>query len=88
VTLTPTIKAGYRTSEFWVTVLTALVGLGVTLGYIDPAQAHGAGLAAAIQVAAGLLGMAVPVAVYAISRAMVKQAAPVAVVPVVPAPLH
>ncbi|MDQ6919096.1 MAG: hypothetical protein M3Z98_07025 [Candidatus Dormibacteraeota bacterium] len=77
--MTPTIRRGYKTTEFWVTVLTAVVGLLVTLGYIDPAQAHGAGLAAAIQVVGGILGMAVPVAVYAISRALVK--APAAVVP-------
>jgi len=53
----------------------------VTLGYIDPSSAHGAGLAAAIQVAAGLLAMVVPVAVYAISRALVKKAVPLTIVP-------
>jgi drug/metabolite transporter (DMT)-like permease len=70
--MTPTIKAGYRTTEFWVTVLTALVGLAIALGYVDPAQAHGAGLAAAVQVVAGILGMVVPAATYAISRGLAK----------------
>jgi hypothetical protein len=70
--MNPTIKAGYKTTEFYVTVLTALVGLGVATGFIDPAQAHGAGLVAAIQIAAGLLAMVIPAATYAISRGLAK----------------
>jgi drug/metabolite transporter (DMT)-like permease len=79
--MNPTIKAGYKTTEFYISVITALIGLAVVLGYVDPAQAHGAGLAAAIQVVGGILGMVVPAATYAISRGLAKASPPVTIVP-------
>ena len=70
-----TIKAGYKTTEFWVSLATGLCGLLVTVGVFDAAQASE--VAAAIGKVAGAVVMAVSSGAYAISRSKSKSENPV-----------
>ena len=57
-------KPGYATSEFWLTLVTALFGLALTFDWIGPDFPQ--------EQIVGILAMVVPVAIYAISRAVAK----------------
>ncbi len=65
-----TIKAGWKTTEFWVSLATGVCGLLVTLGVFDAGQAHD--IAASVGKLSGGIIMAVSSAAYAISRARTK----------------
>jgi hypothetical protein len=72
----PVAEPGYTTTEFWVTLITMIIGLAVLIGpafglhltinSADPATVQ------AIQYAGGILALVVPAIVYAISRAIRK----------------
>ena len=68
------MKAGWKTTEFWLTLLTALPGIAVTVGLIPSADKTMLDSAAS-KIAAGLLA-AITVAKYVHSRALVKGAPP------------
>ncbi len=66
-----TIKPGVKSSEFYVTMASSLVGLGVMLGYIPENQAD-AFVDAVVAVIGGLM-VIVPTVVYIASRLRLKQ---------------
>src|SRR5579871_997030 len=68
------MKPGWKTTEFWLTVLTALPGIAVTAGLMPAADKTMLDNAAS-KIAAGLLA-AITVAKYIQSRALVKSAPP------------
>ena len=70
-----TIKSGYKTTEFWVSLATGICGLLVTLGVFDAAQATD--VTAAVGKLAGAVIMAVTSGAYAISRSKSKSENPV-----------
>src|SRR5260370_1077893 len=72
------MKPGWKTTEFWLTLLTALPGIAVTAGLIPTADKTMLDSAAS-KIAAGLLA-AITVAKYVHSRALVKGAPPVSLV--------
>lgn len=63
----PDPKPGYRTTEFWLTLATAVVGLLIGYGILTRAEAQ-----LWLALAAALIP-ALPVGTYAISRALVKR---------------
>ena len=71
------MKPGYKTSEFYVTIFTALGSIAVAFGVLS--QAEASELAAAVgQVAAAviaLIGAVLPVVAYVKGRASVKSSA-------------
>ena len=69
------IKSGYKTTEFWLSIATAICGLLVTLGVFDAAQASD--VSTAIGQVAGAVIMAVSSGAYAISRSKSKSENPV-----------
>jgi hypothetical protein len=80
----PPIKPGVKTTEFWLTVVNTLVGLAVTLGYLQPDEADTL-VKGVVSVVGGLM-ILIPFALYIISRVTVKnaQAKSGGVVPVLP----
>ncbi len=72
------MKPGWKTTEFWLTLLTALPGIAVTAGLIPTADRTMLDSAAS-KIAAGLLA-AITVAKYVHSRALVKGAPPASLV--------
>jgi hypothetical protein len=68
------MKPGWKTTEFWLTLLTALPGIAVTAGLLPSADQTMLDSAAS-KIAAGLLA-AITVAKYVHSRALVKAAPP------------
>src|SRR5437899_695354 len=68
------MKPGWKTTEFWLTLLTALPGVAVTAGFVPSADKTMLDSAAS-KIAAGLLA-AVAVAKYIHGRALVKSATP------------
>ena len=68
---TPTAEPGYTTTEFWVTILTMLIGLLTTLGVIH-VNVGTAAVNVAVQELAGLLAMFVPAGLYALGRSIRK----------------
>jgi len=65
-----TIKEGYKTTEFWVSLATAVFGVLVTLGIFTSDQATD--LVKAVQQISGGVITAVTAASYAISRGQAK----------------
>ena len=72
------MKPGWKTTEFWLTLLTALPGIAVTTGLIPSADKTMLDSAAS-KIAAGLLA-ALTVAKYVHSRALVKGAPPASLI--------
>ena len=70
-----TIKSGWRTTEFWVAIATAIFGLLTTLGIFTADQASD--LVISVGQFSGAIIAAVSAAAYAISRAKTKSAPPV-----------
>ena len=70
-----TIKSGYKTTEFWISLATAICGLLVTLGVFDAGQASD--ISTAIGKIAGAVILAVSSGAYAISRSKSKSENPV-----------
>lgn len=71
------LKPGYVTSEFFLTAVSSLVGLGIMLGYISPEQGqtlqeNAKILIDAIEIGIGALLAIVPVIVYIASRTNLK----------------
>jgi hypothetical protein len=64
------IKAGYKTTEFWVALASALFGILTTTGVFTPDQASD--LTAAVGKFSGAIITAITAAAYAISRAKTK----------------
>lgn len=65
-----TIKSGWKTTEFWVSLATSIFGVLVTTGVFTPEQA-GDLVSSVGQIAGGLITV-VASAAYAISRAKTK----------------
>jgi hypothetical protein len=72
------MKPGYKTTEFWLTLLTAIPGIAVTAGLIPSADKTMLDSAAS-KIAAGLLA-AITVAKYVQSRALVKSVPPASLI--------
>lgn len=64
------MKQGWKSTEFWASIATALTGLATTLGYLTPEQASPL-VQAVTQIAGGVI-MAASVLGYAISRGLSK----------------
>jgi len=64
------IKEGWKTTEFWVSISTALVGVGVAFGFFTPAESTQL-MSSISQIVGGLMTI-VPVVAYAISRGNAK----------------
>jgi uncharacterized protein (DUF697 family) len=69
------IKAGWKTTEFWVSIATAVCGLLVTLGVFSPDQSSD--LIKTVGTFSGAIIVAVTSAAYAISRSKSKSENPV-----------
>lgn len=65
------IKSGWKTTEFWTSIGTVVVGLGVLFGAFTPAEASDLMLTVS-KVVGGLMAI-VPTVGYALSRAKSKQ---------------
>jgi len=68
------IKTGYKTTEFWVAIATAIFGFLVTVGIFTPDQAGD--LSLAVGKFSGAIITAVSVGAYAVSRAKTKTVTP------------
>lgn len=66
------VKPGYKTTEFWVSIATAITGILITLGVIGQEEANI--LVKGIEQIVGGILTVVPVAAYAISRGRAKSA--------------
>jgi len=65
------MKAGYKTTEFWVTVFIQIIGLVAALGYLTPEQSNtlvqaGTQIGGVVAMVAGQFG-------YALSRGAAKK---------------
>jgi hypothetical protein len=67
-----TIKSGYKTTEFWVALASAVFGILTTTGVFTPDQASD--LTAAVGKFSGAIITAISTAAYAVSRAKTKAA--------------
>lgn len=70
------MKQGYKTTEFWVTLLAMVVGLAVHLGLLAPDTAsdiQNQGSSIIVQLFE-LLAVVVPAAAYTLGRSYVKKA--------------
>lgn len=67
----PIIKPGYKTSEFYLSLTTSIVGLFITLGYLTPQQ--GDDLVKGITTITGGIAMIVPVIFYIYTRYVIKR---------------
>ena len=65
------MKTGYKTTEFWVTVLIQIVGLIAALGYLTPEQSSA--LVQAVAQIGGVAAMVVGQFGYSISRGTAKK---------------
>jgi len=65
------LKPGWKTTEFWTSVVTAVSGLAVLFGIITPRESSN--LLAGINQAIGGILMVVPIVAYAFSRGKAKQ---------------
>lgn len=65
-----TMKSGWKTSEFWVAILSSVIGIMVVLGWITPEQ-QGQLSEAITQAIGGLISIIATIA-YIFSRAKVK----------------
>ncbi len=70
-----TIKSGIKTSEFWVSIATAICGLLVTLGVFSADQSSD--LIQAVGTFSGAVILAISTGAYAISRSKSKSENPV-----------
>ena len=68
---TKTMKPGYRTTEFWVTVLIQVVGLVAALGFLTPEQADT--LSQALTQLGGIVVMVAGQFGYSLSRGAAKK---------------
>lgn len=68
----PAIKPGYQTTEFWVTLLTTLTGLGTMLGYLTPGEIDVNAAANAIATVVGAVVALISLIGYLVSRTRVK----------------
>lgn len=74
------MKSGYKTTEFWLTLVGSSVAVIVALGVLTPEEGEAVSSATGevIKALSGLIGVLAPVigpAIYANSRAKVKAAA-------------
>lgn len=71
------VKAGYRTTEFWVTLISSAVAVLVALGVFTPAEGETASSAGAELVFAifAMLAAVAPAVAYIYSRTKVKESA-------------
>ena len=68
------VKPGPKTTEFWVTLVTVLAGLALTMGWLKPEMAQEAAeWADLVSQVTGALLAALATAGYAISRGMAKE---------------
>lgn len=65
------IKTGIKTTEFWTTILTQILGLLMTVGVISPSE--NSEISQGLTQIIGGLGVAIPPIAYAISRGMAKK---------------
>lgn len=65
------MKPGYKTTEFWVTLIVQILGILVLLGVITPEQQDA--LAKAVAQGAGAIAMALSAFGYARSRGQAKK---------------
>ena len=70
------MKPGWKTSEFYVTIITALSSIAVAFGVLSQAEATELAAAVGQVVAAviGLVGAVLPVVAYVKGRSAVKEA--------------
>lgn len=61
------VKAGWKTTEFWVSIITAILGAGVLTGFVTPSESN-----EMLNVIAGVSGI-VPTIAYIFSRGKAKQ---------------
>ena len=64
------LKSGWKTTEFWVSIITSMVGILVTLGLFTPDNASS--LIQSISMIVGGIVTSVPIVGYAISRGKAK----------------
>lgn len=69
-TTTPVLKPGYKTSEFWVTMVAQVVGLLTAMGVVSPA--HTSDLSMAINTVIGALLALLPAMAYIFNRTWLK----------------
>ena len=65
------MKPGIKTSEFWKSIVMALIGLAVTLGWIKPEDATTL-QTGVMQIVGGVI-MVAPTVAYIISRGLAKR---------------
>ena len=65
------MKAGWKTTEFWKTLVTALSGIAIAFGVISPEGAEALNIAIG-QIVGGIMAI-VPVVIYTIQRTKAKQ---------------
>lgn len=64
------IKDGWRTTEFWTSITTAILGIGVLFGFITPEESDKVNLGLS-QIVGGLMTV-VPIVAYSVSRGRAK----------------
>ena len=67
----PEVKPGYKTTEFWVSILASVMGILVTTGVFDAGQAHQ--ISDSVVKCGGALLTAISAGSYAYSRAVTKK---------------
>ena len=65
------MKSGYKTTEFWVSVIVAGIGLAVSLGFFSPDQQTA--LVEAVEKGAGLFAMVASAFGYSVARGEAKK---------------
>lgn len=66
-----TVKPGWKSTEFWLTLTAAIAGLGVLFGFVSPAES-GEIVGGITQIVGGVMSI-LPVGAYAMSRGKSKQ---------------
>ncbi len=61
------VKPGWKTTEFWISIITAICGVGVLSGYVTPSESN-----QMVNALGGVAGL-VPTVVYIFSRGKAKQ---------------
>ncbi len=65
------MKAGWKTTEFWKSLISGVIGLCITLGWISPENADK--LTTALMQIVGAIIMIAPMVAYIISRGIAKR---------------
>ena len=65
------IKPGWKTTEFWKSIITAVIGIALTLGWLRPEEATNLNQGL-MMIMGGIITVA-PIVAYIISRGMAKK---------------